>query len=117
MDRVTLGARIYEARKKANLTSEALAEMCDCTPTTIRAIESGARLPSVPKFVSICNALKVTPNHLLMRELLFPISDYDVEDNDRVQKLVVRLQRLPGEKMDLVYAVVDCLVEKMGNWK
>ena len=60
MDKTAFGARVREFRRQAKLSSDALSELCDCTPVSIRQIESGARLPSVPKLVNLCNGLRVT---------------------------------------------------------
>ena len=102
-------------RKEANMTSEKVAELCDCTPTTIRAIESGARLPSVPRFVSICNALRVSPNDLLKGELCFPINLSEKGYSERELEIFVHIQKLPIEKQELIFSVLECLIEKIGK--
>ena len=65
MDRKLLGRRINKARKELGLTSEKLSELCDINATYLRQIESGAKLPSLPLFVILCEKLQVSPSWLL----------------------------------------------------
>ena len=65
MDRKSLGKRINMARKERGWTSERLSEACSINATYLRQIESGAKMPSLPVFVSICEALGVSPSYLL----------------------------------------------------
>ena len=65
MDKKLLGKRINVARKDCKLTGEKLAEACNINATYLRQIESGAKLPSLPVFVTICLELKVSPSYLL----------------------------------------------------
>ena len=69
MDRTALGKRLNTARKECGLTSERLAELCDINATYLRQIEAGTKVPSLPVFVSICEAMKVSPNYLLSDSL------------------------------------------------
>ena len=65
MDKKMLGKKINIARKDSGLTSEKLSEQCNINATYLRQIESGAKMPSLPVFVSICRELKVSPSYLL----------------------------------------------------
>lgn len=65
MDRRSLGKRINMARKERGRTSERLSEACSINATYLRQIESGAKMPSLPVFVSICKALNVSPTYPL----------------------------------------------------
>lgn len=60
-----LGRRVNAARKDRGITSERLAELCNVNATYMRQIESRAKVPSLPVFISICNELKVSPSYLL----------------------------------------------------
>lgn len=112
MNKEYFGARIREARRKAKLSSEMLAEICDCTAVSIRQIESGVRLPSLPKLIALCNALRVTPNELLGPELLFPF-DSDVPANPRIDDLSMKIRRLPSNKQNIVFSVVEPLLDAL----
>ncbi len=48
MDKIAFGACVRTARKRAKLTAEKLSELCDCSTVSIRQIERGNRLPSLP---------------------------------------------------------------------
>ena len=64
MDTQSLGKRNRLVRKEQGHTGEELAELCHISPTYLRQIESGAKIPSLPLFVKLCNALKVSPAYL-----------------------------------------------------
>ncbi len=69
MDKKSLGRQINRARKDRGLTSEKLSEACNINATYLRQIESGAKAPSLPLFVSLCQELKVSPSYLLVEVL------------------------------------------------
>lgn len=59
------GMRIEKVRLEQHMTREELADACNITAVHVRHIENGTRLPSVPVFVLLCNALRVTPTYFL----------------------------------------------------
>lgn len=65
MDRKQLGKRINEVRKERGLTADKLSEICNINATYLRQIEGGTKMPSLPVFTDICNALNVSPAYLL----------------------------------------------------
>jgi len=69
MDKKLLGRQINRARKDRGLTSEKLSEACNINATYLRQIESGAKTPSLPVFVTLCRELKVSPSYLLVEVL------------------------------------------------
>ena len=69
MDKKLLGKRINAARKERGLTGEGLSELCDINATYLRQIESGAKLPSLPLFVCLCEKLGASPAYLLADQL------------------------------------------------
>ena len=66
MDKKLLGKRINMARKERGWTGERLAEACSINATYLRQIEAGTKVPSLPVFVSLCQALNVSPTYLLV---------------------------------------------------
>lgn len=74
MERKSLGKRINIARKDKKLTTDKLSEMCNINPTYLRQIESGMKIPSLQVFISICNALCISPSYLLQDEVNTPES-------------------------------------------
>ena len=65
LNRKMLGQRIRTARKEKGLTGEKLADACNINPTYLRQIEAGTKIPSLPMFVTICEALNASPGYLL----------------------------------------------------
>lgn len=61
----TIGLRIKDIRKKANLSQESLAELTDLSTTYISLIENGVKCMSLETLVKIANALKVTADTIL----------------------------------------------------
>lgn len=83
MEKKLLGRKINMARKDKGMTSEKLSEACNINATYLRQIESGAKIPSLPVFISICKELKVSPSYLLS----------DILDNSEIGE-IDDLQRL-----------------------
>ena len=69
MDKKLFGKRINVARKEQKMTGDKLAEACNISPTYLRQIEAGTKLPSLPVFVTLCQALKASPSYLLIDSL------------------------------------------------
>lgn len=78
MDKKLFGKRINVARKEQKMTGEKLAEACNINSTYLRQIEAGTKLPSLPVFVTLCQALKASPSYLLIDSL----DDNEVHDMD-----------------------------------
>ena len=70
MDEKGLGKRINMVRKDRGFTADKLSELCNINATYLRQIEGGAKTPSLPIFVAICNALKTSPDYLLQDVLV-----------------------------------------------
>lgn len=65
-----LGKRINMVRKNRGFTADRLSELCNVNATYLRQIEGGTKVPSLPVFINICNALKISPNYLLQDSLM-----------------------------------------------
>jgi len=65
VDKLTMGDRIRAARKKMNLTQEALAEKVDVTLYYMGEIERGVKTPSLDLFIRLVEALDVSADYLL----------------------------------------------------
>lgn len=70
MEKQGLGKRINEVRKNRGFTSDSLSEKCSINATYLRQIEGGIKMPSLPVFIDICNALQISPDYLLQDELI-----------------------------------------------
>jgi len=61
-----IGIRIKNVRLSQKLTQEGLAEICGISPQHVSHIENGGTKLSLPCLIAVCNALKITPNDVLM---------------------------------------------------
>ena len=104
MDRVGLGKRINEARKIQNLTGEKLAELCSINATYLRQIAGGAKIPSLPVFVLLCDNLKVSPNFLLKDTL---------SDNEYtgISELAQLLNSATPDQLKLITAMIQAAIK------
>lgn len=66
MDKKTIAQRIRFYRKLGKLTQEKLAERVGVSDTYIRKLEAGQRTPSLEIVLDIAEALKTTPDHLVL---------------------------------------------------
>lgn len=108
MDKKLLGKRINTARKDKNLTSDQLSELCHINAAYLRQIESGAKMPSLSVFISLCRELKVSPSYLLA----------DVLPEPEIQEMDVLLdlwRQATPKQISIITAMIrsalDCLQE------
>ena len=104
MDKKAFGKRLNEARKARGLTGEKLAELCNINATYLRQIEGGTKVPSLPIFISLCQALKVSPNFLLKDTL----TDNEYSD---ISELAQMLNSATPEQLRLVTAIIKAALE------
>lgn len=83
-----LGRRINAARKDRGITSERLSELCNINDTYMRQIESGAKILSLPVFVTICKELRVSPSYLLADVLADVLEGSGATDLDELTDLL-----------------------------
>ena len=69
MEQSTIGARIREARLNKKLTQHQLAEKADVGFYYIGEIERGVKIPSLPVFIKIVEALDVSADSILKDEI------------------------------------------------
>lgn len=69
MDKVELGKKILEARKKMGYTQESLAEKADIGVMYLGEIERGVKMPSLKIFTKIIVALEISADYVLRDEL------------------------------------------------
>lgn len=106
MNKVAFGKRLNIARKEKQLTSEKLSEACELNAVFIRQIENATKLPSLPTFVILCNALNVSPNYLLADSL-------EPNEQERFDNLWIRLRSLTPKQIDMVTAMIETMVDKL----
>ena len=109
MNKKAFGKRINTARKEKRVTSEKLSEIVGKNAVFIRQIEGANKLPSLPTFVDICNALNVSPNYLLFDS---------IKDNaqDNVEEIIIQnIRMLTPEQTKVVLSVFETLIDGLAN--
>lgn len=103
MDQCTLGKRINVVRKARGLTADKLSELCNINATYLRQIEGGAKVPSLPVFISICKALHISPDYLLQDEL----GDNEISDIHEIELL---WKTVSPQKQELALAMIKTVL-------
>lgn len=104
MEKKGLGKRIREVRKDRGLTGDRLSEMCGINATYLRQIEGGVKMPSLPVFIDICKALKVSPDYLLQDEL----GENEITTIREIEKI---WRDTPVSKQELVLEMIKAALE------
>lgn len=104
MDKKLLGKRINTARKERGWTSERLAEACSINATYLRQIEAGTKIPSLPVFVSLCEALDVSPTYLLIEVL-------PQQGNQDMDALLELLQNATPKQLNMMVSMIRSALE------
>lgn len=106
MDKKLLGRKINMVRKERGLTSEHLSELCNIGATYLRQIESGAKMPSLPIFITICRELQISPAYLL--------SDYLSDNNDYGIEVLAELwQTATPEQLKVIVPMLRSALESI----
>jgi transcriptional regulator with XRE-family HTH domain len=106
MDKKLLGRKINIARKDRGFTSEKLAEKCNINATYLRQIESGAKTPSLPVFVSLCQELKVSPSYLLAESL----PDPEIQEMDELLDL---WKKATPQQIKMISAIIHSAMDSL----
>ncbi len=94
-----LGRRINMVRKDRGFTADRLSEPRDINATYLRQIEGGTKVSSLPVFINIRNALKVSPDYLPQDAL---------EDNEanKIQELARLWESTSPSQQDTAVAMI-----------
>lgn len=88
VDYKDLGHRVRTLRRMRDLTQEELAEKLDISASFLGHIERGTRVASLETLVALCNALKVSPQELLIASLDENLNAHlpaDLNEQERAQ--------------------------------
>ena len=102
-NKVLLGKRIRELRKRNNLKQEKLAELVGLEPTSISNIENGYNYPSFQNLEKIANALDVTF-----------VDIFKFEQHKETENLIAEINQIlknNPEKTKDFYKIIKALVE------
>ena len=100
-----LGRRINMVRKDRGFTADRLSELCNINATYLRQIEGGTKVPSLPVFINICNALKISPDYLLRDSL----TDNDVS---KIRELTELWESTPPSQQEIAVAMIRAVLER-----
>ena len=104
MDMIAIGSRIKEARERAHLTQEELAEIVDISPTHMSVIERGVKTPKLDTFVKIANALHLSADALL-QDVVIPVNE------SIMTELSSRIGRLSEKDQTRILNAIRALTE------
>ena len=101
-----VGASIREARKRAGLNQEELAEMARLNRVTIAKYEAGKVEPGAQALSRIADALEVSVDELLGRE---PSTEQPTVQTPAFRIISSGLSELPPEEQDKILAVLRAM--------
>lgn len=104
MEKNGLGKRINAVRKDRGFTADRLSELCHINATYLRQIEGGAKMPSLPVFIDICRALKISPDYLLQDEL-------DGNEITAIREIETLWKEVSPGKQALALAMIKAVLE------
>lgn len=108
------GKQLRAIRKKLKVTSDKLGFACGVNPVFIRQIEAGARVPSLPVFVKICDSLQISPANLLGNEIQIPVTD---KGWNEIAKEVSQLSAFSRTMVkEVLNSLIGNLAEEEKNW-
>ena len=102
-----LGARIREYRKKVGLTQEALALNSGINVSFLGDIERGNKKPSIESLEKLLKTLGVTFQEFFD----FEIAIKPFKDCASVEKLNMELKGRPEDEVEMVYDVIQKILE------
>ena len=102
---ITLGKKIWDARKKAKLTREQLAEKINVSVRFLADVESGLTGVYVTTLKALCLTLDVSADYLLG-------IDIDEKNYDSILK---KIKRIPEEKLENIEKIIDEIIKLTSN--
>lgn len=109
MDQFALGRYLRKVRESQGLNREQLAELCGISPTHIRQMETGTRLPSVPVLVTLSNKLMVSPIYFLQKDLKYLALGLP----DPYDRMIDLLLKMSPKDADVLTAVIDVMSKRI----
>lgn len=91
-------------RKDRGFTADRLSEMFIINATYLRQIEGRAKVPSLPVFINICNALKISPDYLLRDAL----GDNEVSE---IRELAALWESTSPSQQEIAAAMIRAVLE------
>ncbi len=105
VDYTLLGKRIADLRRQQNMSQTKLAEKANLSNNYLSHIETSRSIPSLETLMSLCDALNVTPNTLLLGADVTE-EDYMISDIER------KLERCTIAEKQFVHTLIDVLLKQ-----
>lgn len=99
----SLGKQIQKYRERAGYSQEKLAEIIECSTIFISYIERGVKSPGLDKLMKIANALDVSVDILLGKDL----ASYNTE---RLKDIEQQLKKLPEQEQLKILDMIDSII-------
>ena len=103
MDKKALGKELQKYRERAGYSQETLAEVINCSAIFISYIERGVKSPSLDTLIKLANALDISLDILLRKDVKKSISPKLID----IEK---QLQRLPYHVQQKILDIIDATI-------
>lgn len=109
MDKISFGKQLQEYRERAGYSQEKLAEKIECSTIFISYMERGVKSPGLDTLIKLANALDVSVDILLGKEL----SSYSIE---KLKDIENRLKLFPAHEQQKLLDMVDSIISVEWNY-
>lgn len=103
MDKKAFGKQLQRYRERAGYSQETLAEKIECSSIFISFIERGKKTPGLDTLVKLANALGISVDILLGKEL----NNYTFE---RLKDIEGQLKMLPSLEQQKILDILESIV-------
>lgn len=100
MDKLVLGKKLRDARKKKGYTQHAFAEIAGIGNVYLGEIERGLKMPSLSIFIKLIEALDVSADYILRDELTSGKEYIYDEITQKMQNLTPRQRKTVADILD-----------------
>lgn len=105
IDYNVIGKRIATLRRMKHMTQSQLAEKADISNNYLSHIETSRSIPSLETLMSLCSALDVTPDEILL-------GTKTSEKNYLVNDITQQLENCTTEQKQLILDIISLIVKK-----
>ena len=106
MDKMAMGARLKQSRRKKKLTQAKLAEAVNSSATYISDIERGVKIPSLSLFIQILNTLDISSDFILQGEL-------NTAKTFIYDDLTKKLEKLTPQQRNYISTMIDAYIKTL----
>lgn len=103
MDKKAFGKQLQRYRERAGYSQETLTEKIECSSIFISYIERGEKTPGLDTLVKLANALDISVDILLGKEL----NNYTFE---RLKDIEGQLKMLPSLEQQKIFDILESIV-------